>query len=111
MNEFRIFVADGQPLCRFGLCSPLGLTEDGPCTEQTGRTWSCFAVSLSMRLIHPIFFRVGNRGKKEGPMSAQAIARLNPEPNLITQARNGDFERFCLLYERTNHACRRSACG
>jgi len=24
MNEFRILVADGQLLCRFGLCSPLG---------------------------------------------------------------------------------------
>ena len=32
-------------------------------------------------------------------MSARAIARLNPEPNLITQARNGDLNAFAVLYE------------
>ena len=32
-------------------------------------------------------------------MSARAIARLNPEPNLITQARNGDLNAFAVLYK------------
>jgi len=32
-------------------------------------------------------------------MSVHAIARLNPEPNLIHQARNGDANAFAVLYE------------
>jgi len=32
-------------------------------------------------------------------MSARAIARLNPESNLITQARNGDLNAFAVLYK------------
>lgn len=32
-------------------------------------------------------------------MSVQATANSNPEPNLITQARNGDVNAFAVLYE------------
>jgi RNA polymerase sigma-70 factor (ECF subfamily) len=32
-------------------------------------------------------------------MSVHSIARLNPEPNLIHQARNGDANAFAVLYE------------
>lgn len=32
-------------------------------------------------------------------MSAHATANLNPEPNLVNQARNGDMNAFAVLYE------------
>jgi RNA polymerase sigma-70 factor, ECF subfamily len=45
------------------------------------------------------FSRLETSARKKSPVRVHATPRLNSEPNLINQARNGDANAFAVLYE------------